>query len=110
MAASEPNPRLNSVSASRRRSTWNTTRSRTASGMSPPHWRPPARAERYRMAARRVALTGAGIISPLGNTLEDFYRSLAGAKSGIARLPEAIALGSGVQVGAMVDWKPAALF
>src|SRR3954462_12436363 len=78
--------------------------------MSPPHWLPPARAERHRMAARRVALTGAGIISPLGNTLEDFYRSLAEAKSGIARLPEAIALGSGVQVGAMVDWKPAALF
>src|SRR4051794_17904222 len=78
--------------------------------MSPPHWLPPARAELHRMAARRVALTGAGIISPLGNTLEEFYRALGDAKSGIERLPEAIALGSGVQVGAIVDWKPAGLF
>src|SRR3954471_6908538 len=78
--------------------------------MSPLRWPPPARAELHRMAARRVALTGAGIISPLGNTLEEFYRALGDAKSGIARLPEAIALGSGVQVGAMVDWKPAGLF
>ena len=62
------------------------------------------------MAARRVALTGAGIISPLGNTVEDFHRALKSAKSGIGRLPEAVTQGSGVQVGAMVDWKPAGLF
>ena len=62
------------------------------------------------MAARRVALTGAGIISPLGNTVEDFRRALKSAKSGVARLPEAVTQGSGVQVGAMVDWKPAGLF
>src|SRR3954469_23182007 len=61
-------------------------------------------------AGRRVAVTGAGIVSPLGNTLADFHRSLAEARSGIRRLPEAVAQGSGVQVGALVDWDPAPLF
>jgi 3-oxoacyl-(acyl-carrier-protein) synthase len=62
------------------------------------------------MTVRRVALTGAGIISPLGNSVADFQRSLADARSGIRRLPEAITQGSGVQVAAMVDWSPAGLF
>src|SRR5436853_281747 len=58
------------------------------------------------MAERRVAVTGAGVISPIGNTLEDFHRSLCDARPGIQRLPSEIAQGSGVQVGAMVDWQP----
>src|SRR5256885_4087137 len=58
------------------------------------------------MAERRVAVTGAGVISPVGNTLEDFHRSLCDARPGIGRLPSEIAQGSGVQVGAMVDWQP----
>src|SRR5437588_2545739 len=58
------------------------------------------------MAERRVAVTGAGVISPIGNTLEDFHRSLCDARPGIRRLPSEIAQGSGVQVGAMVDWQP----
>jgi len=62
------------------------------------------------MAERRVAVTGAGIISPIGNTLEDFHRSLCDARPGIRRLPSEIAQGSGVQVGALVDWNPAPMF
>src|SRR5260221_1422415 len=62
------------------------------------------------MAGRRVAVTGIGIVSPLGATLADFHRALAEARPGIRRLPEAIAQGSGVQVGALVDWNPAPLF
>jgi 3-oxoacyl-[acyl-carrier-protein] synthase II len=62
------------------------------------------------MAARRVAITGAGVVSPLGNSVEDFRRSLAEGRSGIRRLPEAITQGSGAQVGALVDWQPAPLF
>src|SRR4051812_16953360 len=62
------------------------------------------------MAARRVAITGAGVVSPLGNSIEDFRRSLAEGRSGIRRLPEAITQGSGAQVGALVDWQPAPLF
>jgi 3-oxoacyl-(acyl-carrier-protein) synthase len=61
------------------------------------------------MAARRVAVTGAGVVSPIGNTLEDFHRSLCDARPGIRRLPPEIVQGSGVQVGATVDWNPASL-
>jgi 3-oxoacyl-[acyl-carrier-protein] synthase II len=59
---------------------------------------------------RRVAITGVGVVSPLGASLEEFHRSLAEARSRIRRLPEEVARGSGVQVGALVDWDPAAHF
>jgi 3-oxoacyl-[acyl-carrier-protein] synthase II len=59
---------------------------------------------------RRVAITGAGVISPLGNSLSDFHRSLADARSGIRSLPAEVAQGSGVQVGAWLDWRPSAFF
>src|SRR4029079_9876233 len=49
-------------------------------------------------------------VSALGNSLPDFYRALAEARSGIRRLPDEIALGSGVQVGALADWDPGAHF
>src|SRR5881392_411292 len=58
------------------------------------------------MAERRVAVTGAGIVSPIGNTLEDFQRSLCDARPGIRRLPAEIAQRSGVQVAATVTWDP----
>src|SRR6267142_5475213 len=61
------------------------------------------------MAQRRVAVTGAGVISPLGCTLEDFHRALCEARPGIRRLPPETVQGSGVQVGALTDWKPASL-
>ena len=59
---------------------------------------------------RRVAVTGLGVVSALGNNLEEFYRSLAGARSGVRRLPDEVTLGSGVQVGALATWDPAAHF
>jgi 3-oxoacyl-[acyl-carrier-protein] synthase II len=62
------------------------------------------------MRQRRVAVTGGGVVSPLGVTLADFHRSLSEARSGIRRLPTEVAGGSGVQVGALVDWNPAAHF
>ena len=62
------------------------------------------------MGARRVAVTGIGAISALGNDLDGFYRSLAEARSGVRRLPAEVTLGSGVQVGALTDWDPAAHF
>ncbi len=62
------------------------------------------------MGARRVAVTGIGIISALGINLDEFYRSLAAARSGVQRLPEEVTLGSGVQVGALVAWDPAVHF
>lgn len=62
------------------------------------------------MRQRRVAVTGGGVVSPLGLTLTDFHRSLSEARSGVRRLPPDVAGGSGVQVGALVDWDPAAHF
>lgn len=62
------------------------------------------------MGARRVAVTGLGVVSALGNNLEEFYRSLAGARSGVRRLPDEVTLGSGVQVGALATSDPAAHF
>ncbi len=44
------------------------------------------------------------MVSPLGVSLPVFHRALAEARSGIQRLPEALAKTSGVQVGAPVDW------
>ena len=60
--------------------------------------------------ARRVAITGAGAICALGNNLQEFRAALASARSGVRALPAEITLGSGVQVGALVDWNPAAHF
>jgi 3-oxoacyl-[acyl-carrier-protein] synthase II len=56
---------------------------------------------------RRVAITGAGVISPLGNSLQDLHRSLAEARPGVRALPTQLAQGSGVKVAALVDWDPA---
>ncbi len=54
----------------------------------------------------RIAVTGAGVLSPLGLTLAEFHRSLGDARSAIGRLPADVAQGSGVQVGALIDWDP----
>ena len=62
------------------------------------------------MSARRVAVTGAGIVSPLGAGLRQFHDSLAAGRSGIRRLAPEITQRSGVQVGATLDWNPAPLF
>jgi len=59
---------------------------------------------------RRVAVTGIGVVSALGNTLEDFRGALAAGRTAVRRLPEDVTRGSGVQVGALIDWDPAAHF
>ena len=56
------------------------------------------------MAERRIALTGAGVISPVALSFPEFHRALCEARPGIRRLPPDIAQGSGVQVGATIDW------
>jgi len=62
------------------------------------------------MSVRRVAITGIGVVSPLGNTVAAFFRALGEGRSGVRLLPPEIASGSGVQVGALVEWDPAAHF
>jgi 3-oxoacyl-[acyl-carrier-protein] synthase II len=60
--------------------------------------------------ARRAAVTGIGVVSALGSNLKDFRGALAAGRAGVRRLPAEVASGSGVQVGALVDWDPAAHF
>lgn len=60
--------------------------------------------------ARRVAITGAGVVSPLGHTLDEFHGALSEGRSGIARLPTELVKLGGVQVAAAVQWDPASLF
>src|ERR1700704_3146742 len=62
------------------------------------------------MAARRVAVTGAGVVSPLGTTLEEFHRALGAARPRLRRPADDLAQPPGVQVGAPVDWNPVPLF
>jgi 3-oxoacyl-[acyl-carrier-protein] synthase II len=62
------------------------------------------------MAERRVAVTGAGVVSPLGQSLAEFHAALCEARPGIRRLAPESSQGSGVQVGATIDWKPAPYF
>jgi len=62
------------------------------------------------VAARRVAVTGIGVVCALGNSLAEFRRALAGARSGVRTLPSEVAMGSGVQVGALADFDPSAHF
>ncbi len=62
------------------------------------------------MAGRRVAVTGLGVVSALGASVADFRAALAAGRSGLRALPPQVAGGSGVQVGGVVDWDPAARF
>src|SRR3954471_9585217 len=57
------------------------------------------------MPERRVAVTGAGVVSALGRSLAEFHTALCEARPGIRRLAPESAQASGVQVGAPVDWQ-----
>jgi 3-oxoacyl-[acyl-carrier-protein] synthase-1 len=56
---------------------------------------------------RRVAITGLGIVSPIGNTAEAVTASLREARSGIVAAPEYAELGFRCQVHApsVIDWE-----
>ncbi len=55
---------------------------------------------------RRVAITGLGLISPLGNSLQETLYSLQEGRSGIRFQPEYRKLGLRSQVGAFTDIQP----
>lgn len=55
---------------------------------------------------RRVAVTGLGIISPLGNTIEDFSFNLMAGKSGVRRISSDYSSLLSVKVAAEVDFNP----
>ena len=58
---------------------------------------------------RRVVVTGMGIVSSIGNTLDDVRTSLRNARSGIIAAPEYAELGFRCQVHAApdIDWEAA---
>ena len=55
---------------------------------------------------RRVAVTGLGIISPCGNTIDDFSFNLMAGKSGVRRISSAYSSLLSVKIAAEVDFNP----
>jgi 3-oxoacyl-[acyl-carrier-protein] synthase II len=55
---------------------------------------------------RRVAVTGLGIISPCGNSIDDFSVNLMAGKSGVRRISSAYSSLLSVKVAAEVDFNP----
>lgn len=54
------------------------------------------------MTQKRIVVTGAGIVSPLGCGTAEVWRRLLAGQSGIVKLPEQIVEGTGVTVGGRV--------
>jgi 3-oxoacyl-[acyl-carrier-protein] synthase II len=59
---------------------------------------------------RRVAVTGAGVISALGNDIETFFAALCAGRSGIRRLSSRFPERMTARIGASVDFDGAAHF
>src|SRR5512135_3487709 len=53
---------------------------------------------------KRVAITGMGIISPIGNTCEDFFKNLAAGRSGIRRMSADFADRLSIRIAAQADF------
>ncbi|WP_053157147.1 beta-ketoacyl-ACP synthase II [Pseudomonas sp. Pf153] len=51
---------------------------------------------------KRIVVTGAGIVGPLGCGVEEVWRRLLDGRSGIRRLPEEMVEGTGIAVGGQV--------
>jgi 3-oxoacyl-[acyl-carrier-protein] synthase II len=62
------------------------------------------------MTRRRVAITGLGVVAPLGNSVDELFGNLIGGRSGVRRLtpPRGERLTS--PIGAPVDFQPQAHF
>jgi 3-oxoacyl-[acyl-carrier-protein] synthase II len=56
------------------------------------------------MTRRRVAVTGLGVVAPLGNSVEEFWNSLLAGRSGVHRLPASISQGLRSPIGAAADF------
>jgi len=59
---------------------------------------------------RRVAVTGLGVVAPLGHTVEELFNALAAGRSGIRRLEPALCARLLSPIGAPVDFEGAAHF
>jgi 3-oxoacyl-[acyl-carrier-protein] synthase II len=59
---------------------------------------------------RRVAVTGLGIISPVGNNAADFFSNLMSGRSGVRRITEDFVERLSIKIAAPVDFNPADYF
>lgn len=59
---------------------------------------------------RRVAITGVGVISPLGNNSKDFFRSLLSGQSGVKRINAAFAGNLSIKIAAQIQFNPTDYF
>jgi 3-oxoacyl-[acyl-carrier-protein] synthase II len=59
---------------------------------------------------RRVAITGMGVVAPLGSTYDELFDNLIEGRSAIQRLPEGIARGLRSPIGAPVQFDGSAHF
>lgn len=62
------------------------------------------------MTHQRVAVTGLGVVSPIGNSIEDVTRSLAEGRSGVRRLPPPLCDRLKSPIGGMTDFDGTAIF
>jgi beta-ketoacyl-acyl-carrier-protein synthase II len=56
------------------------------------------------MTLRRVAVTGAGVVAPLGNSVEELWKNLIAGRSGVHRLPSSLSQGLRSPIGATVNF------
>ncbi len=59
---------------------------------------------------RRVAVTGLGIISPVGNNVTDFFNNLMSGQSGVRRVTEDFAEKLSIKIAAPADFNPSDYF
>ena len=52
---------------------------------------------------RRAVITGVGLVSPLGNDVEAFWRALVAGKSGVTAIPDDLRGGLPVYAAGLVD-------
>jgi beta-ketoacyl-acyl-carrier-protein synthase II len=62
------------------------------------------------MTLRRVAVTGMGVVAPLGNSVDELWTNLVAGRSGVDRLPTPLALGLRSPIGAIANFDGGGLF
>ena len=62
------------------------------------------------MNPRRVAVTGLGVVSPVGNSCGEFFEALLAGRSGIRRLSASFAGQLVARIGGEVEFDPATRF
>jgi beta-ketoacyl-acyl-carrier-protein synthase II len=56
------------------------------------------------MTLRRVAVTGLGVVAPLGSSVDELWENLVAGRSGVHRLPSSISQGLRSPIGASVNF------